>query len=188
MSAPAPPQWTSVPGWTRAPVIEDVDPAGAAHVVLEVVAPGTAAVVARWCAALDERVLAVHRAPDAETAAGLLADAMAATHVGVRLLLAGEAEACLVLRAAALRLGLVEEEVRVGVVAVSRRRVRCAHCAATTTAAADLDGTVGCVGCGRELLVYPHVSRLQGTHLGFQVDAELPDGQVLPEVAEEVSA
>ena len=29
MSAPAPPQWTSVPGWTRAPVIEDVDPAGA---------------------------------------------------------------------------------------------------------------------------------------------------------------
>ncbi|WP_412093762.1 hypothetical protein [Mycolicibacterium iranicum] len=29
-----------------------------------------------------------------------------------------------------------------------------------------------CRGCGRTLLVYYHISRRQGAHLGFMVDAE----------------
>lgn len=185
--APAPPHWTSVPAWTRASLVEDVDPAGTAHVVVEVVAPGTAAVVARWRAALTHHVVEVRRAHDAGTAAAVLVQALATAHVGVRVLVAGEADACLAVRAAALGHGLVDEELRVGVVAVGRRRVWCVHCAATTTADADLDGTVACAGCDRSLLVYPHVSRLRGTHLGFQVDAELAAQPVGP-AGEEVPA
>ena len=31
----------------------------------------------------------------------------------------------------------------------------------------ELTGTLPCLGCGRELFVYYHVSRRLGTHLGF---------------------
>jgi dimethylamine monooxygenase subunit C len=50
------------------------------------------------------------------------------------------------------------------------------HCGTVTHAAVDLDDILPCAGCDRNLLVYYHVSRRLGAHLGFMVDAEqLPE-------------
>ena len=46
------------------------------------------------------------------------------------------------------------------------------HCRTVTTAAVELSEVLPCSGCGRNLLVYYHVSRRQGAHLGYMVDAE----------------
>ncbi len=50
--------------------------------------------------------------------------------------------------------------------------MHCVHCRTVTTAAVELSEVLPCSGCGRNLLVYYHVSRRQGAHLGYMVDAE----------------
>ncbi|TIC80223.1 hypothetical protein E8D37_14795 [Nocardioides sp. GY 10127] len=150
------------------------------HTVLQVGPdPAAAAVVADWCAVLAAappvRVLP-HVCADAEEALRALAADLQDARVGHRVLVAGSARDCLAVRAAALRAGLTEEELTVGVTSVAVRDVWCVHCAATASAEVDLEGVVACPGCSRSLLVYPHVSRRSGAHLGFQVDAEqLPE-------------
>ena len=41
-----------------------------------------------------------------------------------------------------------------------------------TQARVELEDVLPCAGCERNLVVYYHVSRRQGVHLGFMVDAE----------------
>jgi hypothetical protein len=60
----------------------------------------------------------------------------------------------------------------VGSTAVATRDVLCAHCQTRTRAEVGIEEVLPCAGCGRNLLVYYHVSRLKGAYLGFMVDAE----------------
>ncbi|WP_206051823.1 dimethylamine monooxygenase subunit DmmA family protein [Nocardioides ferulae] len=116
-------------------------------------------------------------APAAETA---LAAALERARVGVRVALAGPAGACLRLRAVALGAGAEDDEIHVHATEAGTAEVFCAHCSTATATAVGVDGVVPCTGCGRDLVVYHHVSRRLGQYLGFQVDAEtLPAGDVL---------
>ncbi|MBF4162416.1 dimethylamine monooxygenase subunit DmmA family protein [Nocardioides acrostichi] len=175
MSAPAPPHYTSVPAWAREPVVEPVDHAGTSHSVLSV-GPDGAAAAAHWLDALGCAGARVrhHDCADAAQAVDALETDLADALVGHRVLVAGSAQACLAVRAAAVRAGLSDAELRVAVTTVDERSVWCVHCHATNSAAAELEDVLACAGCGRTLLVYPHVSRRTGAHLGFMVDAEGP--------------
>ncbi|CAN5606533.1 dimethylamine monooxygenase subunit DmmA family protein [soil metagenome] len=175
--SPAPPHYTSVPEWARAPAVEPADPTGRVHTLIHV-GPGsvdeaaTGRVVAAWLEELADREVLHHRCVAAADAVAALEGDLADARIGHRLLVAGSAEVCLAVRAAAVRAGLSDDEMRFGVVSVERRSVWCVHCSATTSGAIALEDVVVCTGCARRLLVYPHVSRRTGQHLGFMVDAE----------------
>ncbi|MFW6775848.1 dimethylamine monooxygenase subunit DmmA family protein [Nocardioides sp. CPCC 205120] len=170
---------TSLPAWAHEPRVEPADPAGRVHTLLAVGAlddgpEGAAvrAVATGWQQALGGATVHRHDCADAAGAAAALHTDLATARVGHRVLVAGSADACLAVRAVAVRAGLADDELRFGVVAVDRRTVWCVHCSATTTAAVEVDAVVTCPGCARSLLVYAHVSRRTGRHLGFMVDAE----------------
>jgi ribosomal protein S27E len=94
-------------------------------------------------------------------------------------MIAGPADACLRLRAHAVDCGVADDEITVASSEVASRDVRCVHCGTVTHAAIDLEDVLPCTGCGRNLLVYYHVSRRLGAHLGFTIDAEqLPEEEV----------
>lgn len=174
-SAPHPPHYTSVPDWTREPVVQPADPLGRVHTVIEVVGEdpaATAPVVAGWVAGLDGRDVRHRACPDTAAAVAALEADLVTAKVGHRVLVAGSADACLAVRAAGVRGGLADDEMAFGVVSVETRTVWCVHCSAATVAKLALDDVVACSGCERGLLVYPHVSRRTGQHLGFMVDAE----------------
>ncbi|MDN7122780.1 hypothetical protein INN71_15425 [Nocardioides sp. ChNu-153] len=172
------PSATSVPPWAREPHVEPADPTGRTHTLL-VVGPGDGqtgtavrAVAAGWQEELGAAPVHRHDCADAAVAVDALHADLAVARVGHRVLVAGTAEACLAVRAAAVRAGLADDELRFGAVAADVRTVWCVHCSATTTAAVAAGGVVACPGCARSLLVYEHVSRRTGHHLGFMVDAE----------------
>ncbi len=184
MTAPHPPHYTSVPAWARTPAVEPADPSGRSHTLLEVGEdPATAPVVAAW---LDElggldrldgptaAVVRRHRCAGQDAAVAALEDDLATARVGHRLLVTGSADDCLAVRAAAVRAGLGDDEMRFGVVSVHTRTVWCVHCSAATQGGLALEDVVACSGCARSLVVYPHVSRRTGRHLGFMADAEAP--------------
>lgn len=175
--------FTSLPAWAR-PAPEAPQPApttgptvtGTSYVLVGV---GDAA-----HAAQDRRVPALParasisriRAEDAADAAERLQHALATATVGLRVLIAGPVGACLKVRAAAVAAGLEDDEISVDVVGSGPIDVFCSHCRTVTTADAGMDDLVDCAGCGRELLVYYHVSRRKGAFLGFMADAEsIPD-------------
>lgn len=173
---------TSLPTWAHEPHVEPADPTGRVHTVIAVGTPdatdttgsGTAArAVARgWAEALAPATVLRHDCADVATALAALDIDLATARVGHRVLVAGTADACLAVRAAAVRAGLADDELRFGVVSADERTVWCVHCSATTTAAVEIDEDLVCSGCDRTLVVYPHVSRRTGHHLGFMVDAE----------------
>jgi len=170
---------TSVPPWATAASRPSADTSGRYWTVVAFGAAG-AAITRAWC---DEIVasgrgsgLTVHEFADGDddaARAALLAD-LAVARVGWRLMMAGPAASCLRLRAAATAADVADDEMTVGSTDVELRAVQCVHCRAVTTAAVQLEGVVPCSGCGRNLFVYYHISRRQGAHLGFVVDAEDP--------------
>ncbi len=164
---------TSVPSWAVAP---SVPPADLTGTTFSVFAFGDAAeqVVDAWVGALAPSPVAVHH-PSGTGAADLDAD-LATARVGWRAMLVGPLVEVLTLRAHALAKGLADDEIVVATTSTSLRPVRCVHCAADTVTTAGIGETTTCVCCGLELLVYHHVSRLQGVFLGFQVDAERWEG------------
>ena len=168
---------TSVPAWAAAPLEPDADLTGRSWTVVGI-GVAAEAIVERWITQIREThpdpSLSVHLvAADADDAAAEAVSAdLAAALVGWRLLIAGPADACLRLRAHALRGGVGDDEIVVASTAVTTREVACAHCGAHTRADVGLEDVVPCAGCHRNLLVYYHVSRLRGAHLGFMVDAE----------------
>ncbi|MCM0620763.1 dimethylamine monooxygenase subunit DmmA family protein [Nocardioides bruguierae] len=182
MSTPAPPHYTSVPPWTREPVVESPDATGTAFTVLAVGtgsdATGAAAIVDAWLPTLPVGApVQVHTSEDVAGAIAAMRTDLAGARVGHRVLVAGSATDCLAVRAAALGSSLMDSELTVGVTSVATRAVWCVHCSATTIAEAGLEDVVTCPSCRKDLVVYPHVSRRTGAHLGFQVDAEtLPAG------------
>jgi hypothetical protein len=171
----APPlELTSVPPWAVAPLCPDADLTGR-HWTVVAIGDDAAAIAAAWTHQIatqrpDARPR-VHQVADAEAACEALEADLADAVVGWRLLLAGPAHACLRVRAHALELGAVDDEITVASTEVDTREILCAHCRAITTARVELTATVPCADCGCELVVYYHVSRRLGTHLGFAAAA-----------------
>ncbi|MEH3066599.1 MAG: dimethylamine monooxygenase subunit DmmA family protein [Aeromicrobium erythreum] len=115
----------------------------------------------------------LHAVADTDEAALAVVDAeLAEARVGWRLLVAGPLTSVMPLRARALAGGLVDAELAVATTSTDELLVACAHCATVTSAPTHVGGVVACTGCERRLVVHHHVSRRQGTFLGFQVDAE----------------
>jgi hypothetical protein len=168
---------TSVPAWAVSPCRQDADVSGRYWTVLafDAAGPGpTADVVADWLAQIETRhpgaTPRVHRVGDDAAAVAALAEDLTTALVGWRLMIVGPADACLRLRAHAIRHHVGDDEITVATVDVAHRDVRCAHCGTTTRAAVELEGIVPCLGCGRNLVVYYHVSRRAGAHLGIMSD------------------
>jgi hypothetical protein len=169
---------TSVPGWSTEARHPDADLSGRSWTV---VGFGSDAhpMVSAWRAQIlgsdPAAVIKVHLVDgaDGDQAAAEAVDTdLADALVGWRLMIGGPADACLRLRAHALRQGVGDDEIVVGSTAVATREVLCAHCQTRTRAEVGLEEVLPCAGCGRNLFVYYHVSRLKGAHLGFMVDAE----------------
>ncbi|WP_241728463.1 dimethylamine monooxygenase subunit DmmA family protein [Nocardioides zeae] len=165
---------TSVPRWAWDASAPAAEPDLRGRVFTLVVLPGAGDVADRWSTALAGRDVRRHECGDVDAAVAALRADLAVARVGHRVLVAGTARECLAVRAAGVRAGLGDDEMAFGVVDTAERAVWCVHCDATTHAAVELEAVVPCTGCGRRLLVYPHVSRLTGAHLGFMVDAETP--------------
>ena len=161
-------QHTSVPRWPAGPV--DVDPA-ARDVGLVGFGDDGAAVVAGWSVRAPSAAVVLARRADAATLAAL-ESLVSRARVGWRLMLAGPEDDVLAARAAAVRGGLLDAELRVQVTGAARKRVYCAHCRTTSEGDAPVGGELPCGGCGRPLHVYGHVSRRLGAYLGFAADAE----------------
>jgi hypothetical protein len=168
---------TSVPAWAAAPQQPEADLTGRYWTVVSFGADAQA-VVADWTAQITARFpgadVTVHTlAVDADEAAAEAVSAdLAEALVGWRLMVAGPADVCLRLRAHALRCGVADDEIVVASTTVRLRDVVCVHCGTRTHTDVAIEGVVPCAGCDRNLLVYYHVSRLKGAHLGFMVDAE----------------
>lgn len=161
---------TSVPAWAIRAVCPPADTSGRYWTVVAMGEPAEA-IAADW----TTQIVACHPgaevrvhpvADDAAAAEAVTAD-LAQARVGWRLMIAGPADGCLRVRAHALRSGAADDEITVASTAVAVRAVHCAHCGELTRAKVDLEGVVTCTGCDRELLVYYHVSRRLGAHLGF---------------------
>jgi dimethylamine monooxygenase subunit C len=168
---------TSVPPWAVAPTIPEADLSGTAWTVVAI-GPDADGIVETWCAQIGsadpDAAPRVHRV-DGTAAAQRMIDAdLAIARVGWRLMIAGPADDCLPVRAHAVRNEVADDEITVASTDVTRRTVHCVHCGRRTTAQVALEDTVACAGCDRRLLVYYHVSRRHGAHLGFMVDAERP--------------
>jgi hypothetical protein len=168
---------TSVPGWAVASTRPPADLTGRYWTVVGF-GDEAGTVLKLWT---DQ--IAAHR-PDAtpdvhsfgvdslDVAVEAVTAAIKTAVVGWRLMLAGPAYACLKVRAHALRLGVADAEIVVASTEVDTREVICVHCDNRNAVRVDLEDTSPCTGCGRNLFVHYHVSRLTGAHLGYMADAE----------------
>lgn len=168
---------TSVPKWATAATRPHADITGRYWTLVALGDEGADA-VRFWCDEISvlgrENALVAYRfgGDDVEEACAAIVSDAERARVGWRLMMAGPATACLRLRAKALDLGLADDEMTIASTEVERRAVYCVHCRTVTSHEVKLEETVTCRGCGRTLLVYYHISRRQGAHLGFMVDAE----------------
>lgn len=169
---------TSVPAWATTPTSPHADLSGRTWTIVAFGASG-AEIAKLWCSQVAASGrgsgLLVHEVAaedgDEKARAALVSD-LAGARVGWRLMMAGPADACLRLRALAMQMGVADDEITVASTEVGLRSVQCVHCRTVTSATVELEDVLPCAGCGRNLLVYYHVSRRQGAHLGFMVDAE----------------
>ena len=167
--------YSSVPAWARpGDLVETTTPTPTGSSYLLVGVGDVADALGRWEADLPPLVTTrIHG--DADTAADLLAGALAEATVGVRVWVVADAGAALRLRAVAVSAGLEDDEIEVMTTdsdGPAEADVFCSHCRSVTRVRAVIDDVIPCAGCRRDLLVNHHVSRRTGQYLGFMVDAE----------------
>jgi dimethylamine monooxygenase subunit C len=163
---------TSIPSWALGMDEPALDAAGAAYVFIGV-GSAAAPILQKWCDDIADRSVECWVGEGVQSACAVLVEALARARVGVRVAVAGPAGACLALRAAALDLGLEDDEFVAVTAGAGQLEVFCTHCRATTSAAADVGDAVVCSDCQRNLVVYHHVSRLSGRFMGYIGDAEV---------------
>ncbi|CAN5181247.1 hypothetical protein BH09ACT8_BH09ACT8_11190 [soil metagenome] len=93
----------------------------------------------------------------------------------MRVRMSGAAGVCLKLRRVALAAGLEDDEITAQPVGEGALEVFCTHCRAVTTSHVGVGHEVACTGCGRNLVIYHHVSRMRGQFMGFMADVELTE-------------
>ncbi|MDS1113301.1 dimethylamine monooxygenase subunit DmmA family protein [Gordonia westfalica] len=167
--------YSSVPAWARpGDLVETTTPTPTGSSYLLVGVGDVADALGRWEADLPPLVTTrIHGSAD--TAAELLAAALAEATVGIRVWIVADAGSALRLRGVAVSAGLEDDEIEVMTTVSAEQAevdVFCSHCRTVTRARAAIDDVTPCVGCRRDLLVYYHVSRRTGQYLGFMVDAE----------------
>ena len=166
---------TSVPGWAVCLSRPPADITGRSWTIIAFGERG-AEIAHEWCRQIaatgHESAIRLHRVTDTAAAKEALRSDLADARVGWRLMMAGPAHACLELRAQAVALDIADDEITVASTEVGQRSVQCVHCLTVTQARVELEDVLPCAGCERNLVVYYHVSRRQGVHLGFMVDAE----------------
>jgi hypothetical protein len=161
---------TSVPRWPQRP--PEVDDSGRSYLVISTGTEGRA-VASAWRQEIIARGRKLERFHGPSPAVWL-AGRLTKARVGVRVMAAGPQLELLDVLRAARSAGMIDAELALHVVGAKRLRVHCAHCGADTEADVGIGELIGCAGCGRSLLVYHHVSRPRGAHLGYQIDAEEP--------------
>lgn len=165
---------TSVPAWAVATAAMPIDRT-AARAALVTFAPDQEP-SSTWGQELDRAGipydlldLSGASKADISQAVGLLVDSAS---VGLRLILHGPLAPVLAARAAALEHSLLDEEIIVCTTEVAEIPLYCVHCTGESVVRAAIDDIVTCLHCGTDLLVYYHVSRRQGSFIGFKHDAE----------------
>ena len=163
---------TSIPSWALGVGEPALDAASAACLFIGV---GIAAepILRKWREDVADRSVEFWVGEDVQSACAVLVEALGRARVGVRVGVAGPAGACLALRAAALDVGLEDDEFVAVTAGAGPLEVFCTHCRAATSAAVDVGDTVACGGCHRNLVVYHHVSRRSGQFMGYMGDAEV---------------
>ncbi|MDL5158301.1 dimethylamine monooxygenase subunit DmmA family protein [Actinomycetospora termitidis] len=101
-----------------------------------------------------------------DEAGAVLDDELPRLTTGWRLRIVGTPRAGLLVRAAALARGALDEEITVEAVGDDGRTVFCAHCHHVFPTAGR---SVGCPACELALVVDDHVSPRHGAHLGVPV-------------------
>jgi len=161
---------TSVPAWAvGAATVAPPDDRGTTYLLVGVGEEGTA-LAGSWASALPGKPTVIC-GDDAHAVSAAVRTALDTARVGLRVWLAGPPGACLVLRGLAVSAAVEEDELHVSVVGAGPIEVQCVHCQTASTAVAIGD-IVPCGGCGRQVVVYYHVSRRTGRFLGYMHDAE----------------
>lgn len=171
---------TSVRPWALKPTIEPIDTNASHCTILSYSADDAARCWAEELTTLGIEHHITELAPwnpsiRDETLAGeqqIITEELDLARVGWRLLIAGAMVDVLRSRAFALEAGLLDDEVIVGTTSVEFLPVTCAHCHHITVQRTAIDNVITCSNCHESLLVYHHVSRRQGSFLGFKVNAE----------------
>jgi hypothetical protein len=101
-----------------------------------------------------------------------LRSALASSHVGVRLVLAGPPVDIRAAAAAAAECGLQQEEITLLGDDSAPRVIYCPHCRSTTKTVRPAGEEVPCQGCGTILATTDHFSRRLGAYLGYAAHAE----------------
>jgi hypothetical protein len=162
---------STVPRWPTKP--PSVDPSGRGYVVVAF-GPEAEPVAAAWrreIAELSLPMVSLAGAHPGDTL-GRLADVLAAATTGLRLMVAGPEQEALAVQSAARAAGMIDAELVLHVTSAESRKVYCVHCKTTSSAQAAVEELAACDGCGRELLIFAHLSRRSGSYLGFLADAE----------------
>jgi hypothetical protein len=128
--------------------------------------------LARTEPSVPRRRLAAAAADEAALAA--LATELDGAVVGLRVLLGGPQADVYAARAAAVGLGLIDEEPVLLVTSEAAKRVHCPHCKGLTMTEQPVGATVPCRRCRRQLVIHHHFSRRTASYLGFMADAEEP--------------
>lgn len=128
---------TSIPAWAVVPSRADADLSGRYWTVIAFADTD----VADWLAQIEARhpgaAPRVHRVADDAAAERALTADLATALVGWRLMIAGPADACLRLRAHAVRNHVGDDEITVASTDIAHRDVHCAHCRTVTRAAVE---------------------------------------------------
>lgn len=103
-----------------------------------------------------------------------------ASHMGLRLYLAGPEDFLWQAARLAREFGLSTDEMKLEHCGTLARPVYCVHCDHVTPDVRT--NLVTCPGCGRTLFVRDHFSRHLSAYMGFQIDAETPG--IVPAVEE----
>lgn len=162
---------TSVPTWVLGATTGIDDAAGSRYLLIGV-GDKARTVLDRWNSELAAQRVSVIRSADVRSAAQTLLTELQHAWVGTRARFAGTAGTCLYLRAAALTAGLEDDECGFEVTEPGVVDVYCTHCRAVTATAAQIGACMICIGCGRNLVIYHHVSRRTGQFMGYMLDAE----------------
>ncbi|GAA3705505.1 dimethylamine monooxygenase subunit DmmA family protein [Gordonia hankookensis] len=166
---------SSIPVWARpaAPIGGDLPEVSGRSFLLIGVGDAALVEITRWKGVLpddvDHQVLTF---TEPDRAASALRTELSDARVGLRVIIIGSVGAALALRGVAVSAGLEDDEIYVTTTEVGDIEVFCTHCRDVTATSSSVGDTVICAGCGRDLLIYHHVSRRSGRYLGYLVDAE----------------